>query len=82
MLAVDGLRALARRAEHYGVVLSVEPLNRYRTSVANTAGQVLRMVEEVAEAKASAAQPSWKVSKVDIPSLKASATLLYSSTFP
>ena len=47
MLAVDGLRELARRAEHYGVVLSVEPLNRYRTSVANTAGQVLRMVEEV-----------------------------------
>ena len=38
---------MARRAEHYGVVLSVEPLNRYRTSVANTAGQVLRMVEEV-----------------------------------
>ena len=42
MLAVDGLRELARRAEHYGVVLSVEPLNRYRTSVANTAGQVLQ----------------------------------------
>ena len=39
MLAVDGLRELARRAEHYGVVLSVEPLNRYRTSVANTAGR-------------------------------------------
>ena len=45
MLAVDGLRELARRAEHYGVVLSVEPLNRYRTSVANTAGQVLRMTK-------------------------------------
>lgn len=44
--AVTGVRELARRAEACGVALALEPLNRYRTSVANTAAQVLAMVQE------------------------------------
>ncbi len=47
--AVTGMRELARRARDFGVALSLEPLNRYRTSVANTAGQVLQMVEDIGE---------------------------------
>ncbi len=45
-LAVAGLRELARRADECGMELAVEPVNRYRTSVANTAGQVLAMLDE------------------------------------
>ena len=48
--AVTGLRELARRAGDWGVSLSLEPLNRYRPSVANTAAQVLTMIEDVGEA--------------------------------
>ncbi len=47
--AVTGVRELARRARDYGVALALEPLNRYRTSVANTAGQILQMVEDIGE---------------------------------
>lgn len=46
-LAVTGLQELARRAGEYGVALSLEPLNRYRTSVCNTAEQVLQLIEDV-----------------------------------
>lgn len=46
-LAVAGLQELARRAEGCGMRLALEPLNRYRTSVANTSAQVLQMVEDV-----------------------------------
>lgn len=49
-LAVTGLRRLARRAAGCGMALALEPLNRYRTSVANTAGQVLKMVQDIGEA--------------------------------
>lgn len=46
-LAVQGLRALSARAQEYGVRLAIEPLNRYRSSVVNTAEQALRMVNDV-----------------------------------
>lgn len=46
-LAAAGLRELARRAEECGMRLALEPLNRYRTSIANTSAQILRMVEDV-----------------------------------
>lgn len=46
-LAVEGLRALSERAENSGVLLALEPLNRYRTSVVNTARQVLRMISDI-----------------------------------
>lgn len=46
-LAVQGLRTLSARAREYGVHLAIEPLNRYRSSVVNTAEQALRMVNEV-----------------------------------
>lgn len=48
-LAVTGLRELARRARECGMALSLEPLHRYRTSVCNTAAQVLRMIDEIGE---------------------------------
>jgi len=46
-LAVTGIRELSRRAKECGVALSLEPLNRYRTSVANTSAQVLQMIEDI-----------------------------------
>ncbi|MBE6905213.1 MAG: sugar phosphate isomerase/epimerase [Ruminococcaceae bacterium] len=46
-LAVTGLRTLSARAKECGVKLAIEPLNRYRTSVVNTAEQGLRMVRDV-----------------------------------
>ena len=46
-LAVTGLQELARRAADYGIPLSVEPVNRYRTSVCNTVGQVLALLDAV-----------------------------------
>ena len=49
-LAVTGLRELARRARDLGMELALEPLNRYRTSVVNTAAQALRLVEDIGEA--------------------------------
>lgn len=46
-LAVTGIRELARRAADYGIPLSVEPVNRYRTSVCNTAEQVLTLIDAI-----------------------------------
>lgn len=46
-LAVTGLRELARRAADCGMALSLEPLNRYRTSVCNTAAQVLELIGDI-----------------------------------
>lgn len=46
-LAAAGLQELARRAADFGIPLSVEPVNRYRTSVCNTVGQVLSLLETV-----------------------------------
>lgn len=45
--AVTGLQELARRAGDCGMELSMEPLNRYRTSVANTSAQVLAMIRDI-----------------------------------
>lgn len=46
-LAVTGLRELARRAADCGMALSLEPLNRYRTSVCNTSAQVLELIGDI-----------------------------------
>ncbi|MCI9146817.1 MAG: sugar phosphate isomerase/epimerase [Hungatella sp.] len=46
-LAVTGLREAARRAGECGMELSVEPLNRYRTSVVNTAAQAAELVRDI-----------------------------------
>ncbi|QAT51204.1 sugar phosphate isomerase/epimerase [Caproiciproducens sp. NJN-50] len=48
-LAVAGLKELARRAKEHGVRLALEPLNRYRTSVVNTAAQGLKLVKDIGE---------------------------------
>ncbi|NLF39436.1 sugar phosphate isomerase/epimerase [bacterium] len=41
----DGLRALAEHAARAGVALALEPMSHFRTHVANTAAQVMRLVE-------------------------------------
>ena len=38
---------MASRAGEYGIVLALEPLNRYRTSVVNTVEQALEMIKEI-----------------------------------
>jgi D-psicose/D-tagatose/L-ribulose 3-epimerase len=45
--AVVGLRAAGRMAADAGVVLAIEPLNRFETDLINTCEQAVRMVEEV-----------------------------------
>ena len=45
--AVTGLKTLSYYAKEYGIKISLEPLNRYRTSVANTVKQVLDMIEDI-----------------------------------
>ena len=46
-LAVEGVREMAGYAADRGIALALEPLSRYRTSVANTAAQVLRMISDI-----------------------------------
>ena len=46
-LAVSSLRELSRRALDFGIPLSIEPVNRYRTSVCNTVDQVLSLIEAI-----------------------------------
>lgn len=46
-LAVSGLREIAAIAGDCGVVLGIEPINRYRTSVVNTVEQALRLVADI-----------------------------------
>lgn len=46
-LAAAGIRELARRAADFGIPLSVEPVNRYRTSVCNTVDQVMTLLDAV-----------------------------------
>lgn len=48
-LAVEGLRSVAREASKRGVTLAIEPLNRYRTSVVNTAAQAVKMIRDIGE---------------------------------
>lgn len=45
--AVDGLGEIADFAKNMNMKLAIEPLNRYRTSVVNTIGQALKMVEDI-----------------------------------
>jgi D-psicose/D-tagatose/L-ribulose 3-epimerase len=44
---VSGLEVAARRAADAGVVLGVEPLNRFETDIANTAGHAIEIAERV-----------------------------------
>jgi D-psicose/D-tagatose/L-ribulose 3-epimerase len=44
---VEGLRAAAGPAEKAGVVLAIEPINRFETYVANTAAQASEIVQAV-----------------------------------
>jgi D-psicose/D-tagatose/L-ribulose 3-epimerase len=46
---VDILRRSARTAQVEGVTLGIEPVNRYESSVANTAAQAAALVAEIAE---------------------------------
>jgi len=46
-LAVAGLREMAGVAMECGVVIGLEPVNRYRTSVVNTVAQALQMVADI-----------------------------------
>lgn len=45
--AVESLRAAAEHAEATGVLLAVEPINRYETFLINTAAEGLRFISEV-----------------------------------
>ena len=44
---VEGLRAGAEHAEGSGVILAIEPLNRFETHFINTAADAVKMVNEV-----------------------------------
>ncbi len=44
---LDNLHKAARRAEELGVILALEPLNRFETDMVNTVGQAISMVDEV-----------------------------------
>jgi D-psicose/D-tagatose/L-ribulose 3-epimerase len=46
--AVAGLRRAGALAEAHGVVLAVEPLNRFETDLVNTAEQLARLLRDVA----------------------------------
>ena len=45
--AVTGLQELSQVARDCGILLALEPLNRYRTSVVNTSGQILDMLRDI-----------------------------------
>lgn len=45
--SVANLRELAKYAEKRGVLVGLEPLNRFETDMVNTVGDALRLVEEV-----------------------------------
>ncbi len=44
---VENLRALGREAADHGVVICLEPLNRFETDMVNTAEQAVALVDEV-----------------------------------
>lgn len=46
-LAVAGLKTLAKHAEDYGILLAIEPINRYRTSVINTVDQAIELIDRI-----------------------------------
>ncbi len=45
--AVKGLAEMSCLAKNYGVMIALEPINRYRTSVVNTVEQALKMVSDI-----------------------------------
>ena len=47
---LEGLGALAAHAEHEGVVIALEPLNRYENHMVNTLGQAQVLCEEIGSA--------------------------------
>jgi D-psicose/D-tagatose/L-ribulose 3-epimerase len=46
---VLALKPVARRAAEYGMMLGLEPCNRYETHLLNTASQTLRLMERIGE---------------------------------
>jgi hypothetical protein len=54
---VEGLKPLADYAGERGVLLAIEPLNRFETSFLNTAEQTMEAVERVAEHNVDATRP-------------------------
>lgn len=46
-LAVQGLKQAAKRAEDQGILLAVEPLNRFETDLINTAEQCEKLVNDI-----------------------------------
>lgn len=46
--AVAGLQAAGKMAADYGVVLAIEPLNRFETDLVNTAEQAKKLIREIA----------------------------------
>jgi D-psicose/D-tagatose/L-ribulose 3-epimerase len=48
-LAVKGIKEAARRAKDHGVLLGIEPLNRFETDLINTAEQCKRLCDEVGD---------------------------------
>ena len=46
-LAVEGLITAGKMAADHGVILAIEPLNRFETDLVNTAEQVKRLVRDV-----------------------------------
>lgn len=45
--AVEGLRAVARNAADLGILLSIEPLNRFETDLVNTVEQGLELCDQI-----------------------------------
>ena len=45
--AVEGLRSVAHRAEKLGVILCIEPLNRFETYFLNTLQDASRLINEI-----------------------------------
>lgn len=50
--SVEGLREVCKFADHYGVTLSVEPVNRFETYFINTAADAVKYVKEIGEPNA------------------------------
>ncbi len=48
-LATKGLKEAARRAKDHGVLLAIEPLNRFETDLINTAAQVKQLVDAIGD---------------------------------
>lgn len=45
--AVNGLQVAGRMASDYGVVLGIEPLNRFETDLVNTAAQAKQLIQDI-----------------------------------